>query len=189
MRYSVTVDEQAFSVEVEQGAQPQWQVSLNGQPIAIDWAQIGPGHFSLLVGERSFEVFLRSVPGEGGSDTKSFEVLLDGQPQAVTVVDERRHALAGLAGGHGASGEAQVKAPMPGMVAQVLVAPGDVVERGQRVVVLEAMKMQNDLLAPRGGIVRAVKTQQGQAVNQGQPLVIIGDAEAQDQPAPTDDAG
>jgi biotin carboxyl carrier protein len=176
MRYSVTVGETPYTIEVERDDAHTWLVSLNGTPLVVDRVQVAQGHYSLLIGETSFEVFLRRTPAEDGNDSQNFEVLLDGLPYNVAVADERRHALAGLAKGANDSGDATIKAPMPGLIAGVLVAPGDVVERGQRVVVLEAMKMQNDLLAPRAGVVRSVKAEAGQAVNQGQPLLIIGDS-------------
>lgn len=179
MRFRVTVQGAVHTIEIERDAQHGWRTSVDGAPVALDRAQVTPGQFSLLLGTRSFEVFVRPLPGENG--TQRFDVFMDGAPVAVEVIDERLYALAGMGKGHGESGEVTVKAPMPGLVAHVLVAEGDAVERGQRVVVLEAMKMQNDLLAPRAGLIRAVKTAPGQAVNQGQPLVVIGDPEGQTQ--------
>jgi biotin carboxyl carrier protein len=184
MRYRVTVQGVVHTVELEREAQHGWRASVDGAAVALDRAQVNPGQFSLLLGTRSFEVFVRPLPGENGA--QRFDVFMDGAPVAVEVMDERLYALAGMGKGHGESGEVTVKAPMPGLVAHVLVAEGDAVERGQRVVVLEAMKMQNDLLAPRAGVVRAVKTAPGQAVNQGQPLVIIGDPEGH-VPPPEED--
>jgi biotin carboxyl carrier protein len=178
MRYTVTVDDTPYQIELERDAAQGWRVSLNGTSLPVDRVEIARGHYSLLIGKRSFEVFVRAVPGEDDSDGQTLDVLLDGLPHTAAVVDARRHALAGLARASGAGGDATVKAPMPGMVASVLVTLGDAVERGQRVVVLEAMKMQNDLVAPRAGVIRAVKTAAGQAVNQGQPLLIIGDSAA-----------
>jgi biotin carboxyl carrier protein len=177
MRYSVSVDEKTYQIDIERDEAQGWRVSLNGTPIPVDRTEIAKGHYSLLLGDRSFEVFVRAVPNDDGNDTQAFDVLLDGIPRTVSVVDARRHALAGLAQGRGESGDATLKAPMPGLVAGVLVGVGDAVEKGQRVVVLEAMKMQNDLLAPRAGVIRAIKTEAGQAVNQGQPLLTIGEAE------------
>ncbi|MBA3823599.1 MAG: biotin/lipoyl-binding protein [Ktedonobacterales bacterium] len=178
MQYTVTVDDTSYQIEVERDEAQGWRVQVNGAPVAVDRVEIAKGHYSLLIGARSFEVFVRSVPNDDGGDGQTFEVLLDGLPRSVAVADARRHALAGLAKAAGDHGEATVKAPMPGLVASVLVATGETVERGQRVVILEAMKMQNDLLAPRAGVIRAIKTAAGQAVNQGQPLLVIGDAEA-----------
>lgn len=186
MRYRVIVDGQPHMLDIERDAQHGWQASVDGTPQPVDRALVNPGHYSLLLGMRSYEVFVRALPAES-ADTLPFEVYMDGVPLAVEVVDERLHALASLGKGRAETGEVTVKAPMPGLVASVLVAPGDAVERNQRVVVLEAMKMQNDLLAPRAGIIRAVKTAQGQAVTQGQPLIIIGDPAGQSPASPDAD--
>jgi biotin carboxyl carrier protein len=174
MRYSVMIAGTPHALTVEQDEQRQWRVQLDDTPLPVNLAQLGAGKLSLLIGERSYEIFLRALDSDT-ADTLTYEALLDGAPHVVALVDERRHALAGLVKGKGATGDVTIKAPMPGLVVNVLVATGDVVEQGQRVVVLEAMKMQNDLTTPRAGIVRAIKTAQGQAVNQGQPLVIIGE--------------
>lgn len=179
MRYSVQIGQIPHVLTIEPGDDHQWRVMLDEQPLTIDLAQMRPGWLSVIIGQQSFEIYLRRLPIESEHpDTLPFEAIIDGALHPITLIDERRRALSGSAGGGRASAETNIKAPMPGLVAQVLVAPGDTVEAGQRAVVLEAMKMQNDLSAPRAGIVRAVKVEQGQAVNQGQVLVVIGDPTA-----------
>jgi biotin carboxyl carrier protein len=181
MRYSVMIGGRQHSLVVEQDDRHHWHATLDDVPLMVDAAQLAPdlsgdaGHLSLLIGDRSYDVYVRPLPGESTSDSQSYEALIAGEPYVVELVDERRRALSGVAKGKGGGGEVTIKAPMPGLVVNVLVAPGDTVAHGQRVVVLEAMKMQNDLTSPRAGVVRAVKTETGQAVSQGQPLVVIGD--------------
>jgi len=185
MRYSVMIGGKQHSLTVEQDDRHRWHITLDDVPLMVDAAQLAPdipgdsGHLSLIVGDRSYDVSVRSLAGESMADSQSFEALIDGKPHVVELVDERRRALSGAARGK-VGGEVTIKAPMPGLVVNVLVAPGDTVAHGQRVVVLEAMKMQNDLTTPRAGVVRAVKTEMGQAVSQGQPLVIIGDPVGQE---------
>ena len=88
------------------------------------------------------------------------------------VEDEREKALAGsVKAAH--TGEARVYAPMPGLVLGVPVEMGASVTLGQTVVVLEAMKMENDLAAPRAGTIKEIKVSKGQTVNQGDVLVVI----------------
>lgn len=180
MRYIASLGDRRFSINVEENGQ-QRQVDLDGAAYAVDWLRIGrtiasgdAGRYSLLVNHRSYEVVVRRLEAddEGG---QRYEVLIEGQPYTVRLEDERERALASLAGGAHESGDASVKAPMPGLVVNIPVALGDAVERGQTVVVLEAMKMENDLSAPRGGVVKEIKVSKGQAVNQGQPLIIVGD--------------
>jgi biotin carboxyl carrier protein len=179
MRYMASLGEQRFLVGVEDG-QPR-QVSLDGVEQAVNWLRIGAGEaanssgrYSLLLGNRSYEVVVRRLEpdDEGG---QRYEVLLGGQPYEVRLEDERARALASLAGGAHESGESTIKAPMPGLVVNLPVVAGDLVQRGQTVAVLEVMKMENDLTAPRSGVVKEVKVARGQAVNQGQALLVIGE--------------
>lgn len=180
MRYIASLGDQRFSINVEENGQ-QRQIALDDAAYAVDWLRIGgaiassgAGRYSLLVNHRSYEVVVRRLEAddEGG---QRYEVLIEGQPYTVRLEDERERALASLAGGAHESGDASIKAPMPGLVVNIPVALGETVERGQTVAVLEAMKMENDLSAPRGGVVKEIKVAQGQAVNQGQPLIIVGD--------------
>jgi biotin carboxyl carrier protein len=176
MRYLVTIGGTPHTLTIERGDDRRWQVLLDDTPLEVDSAQLAAGRLSLIVGGQSYEAFVRETPADS-SDARAFDVLLDGAPFPVELVDERRRALSSMARGTRAAGEAVVKAPMPGLVAKVLVSPGDAVAHNQVVVVLEAMKMQNDLVAPRAGVVRDVTVEAGQAVAQSQPLVIIGDAD------------
>ena len=88
------------------------------------------------------------------------------------VVDARRYRRGG-GGPAAAAGELRVVAPMPGRVLRVLVAPGDQVEAGQLLVVVEAMKMENELKAAKAGTVKAVAVAPGQSVESGRLLVIV----------------
>jgi biotin carboxyl carrier protein len=131
---------------------------------------------------------LRSIPG-----TRSRQLVLEGRPTVLTmksggrglwavsaagdrwdaeVVDERtRHIRSLTAGGERARGPAVLRAPMPGLVVRVLVVPGQEVAEGAGLVVLEAMKMENELKAATAGTVSTVRTQPGEAVEKGQVLV------------------
>ncbi|SRR5579884_3672421 len=178
MRYSVMIGGRQHSLAVEQDDRHCWHVTLDDVPLTVDAAQLASGdagRLSLIVGNHSYDVSVRPLPGESTTDSQSYEALIAGEPYVVELVDEHRRALSGMAKGRAGSGEVTIKAPMPGLVVNVLVAPGDTVAHGQRVVVLEAMKMQNDLTTPRAGVVHAVRAQAGQAVGQGQPLVVVGD--------------
>jgi biotin carboxyl carrier protein len=125
-----------------------------------DYREIEPGVWSVLNGHRSYEV---RISGD--------QVRVNGRPIEVKFEDPRewnpRASRGALHGG------AQVHAPMPGKVVKVLVAVGDDVESGQGVVVVEAMKMQNELKSPRAGRVAAVSAQANQTVNAGTVLVTI----------------
>jgi pyruvate carboxylase subunit B len=91
----------------------------------------------------------------------------------VSVVDERTHHVRQLVGSSAASAGQSLKAPMPGLVLRVLVAEGDQVSAGQGLVVLEAMKMENELKAAGAGVVRAVRVAAGATVDKGQLLLEV----------------
>ena len=103
-----------------------------------------------------------------------WEVSVQGGRQRVEVVDERTRHIRSLTGPAAArSGAANLRAPMPGLVARVLVEAGQQVEAGQGLIVLEAMKMENELRAAAAGWVESVSAIPGQAVEKGQVLVQL----------------
>jgi biotin carboxyl carrier protein len=99
---------------------------------------------------------------------------LEGVQYRVEVVDEARARLARLAGADRAHHtRRELKAPMPGLVVKVLCQPGDAVGKGQPLLVLHAMKMENELSLPHDGTVKSIGVQAGQTVEQGQVLVML----------------
>lgn len=183
MLYISTINNQAYHIHTGEEGQEQ-TVTIDGQPYEIDWSQLAPlatdnkgqiaagGRYSLLIGGRSHEVYARQITKP---DTTGYfyEIIVAGQRFEVQVEDEREKALAGsIKAGH-ESGEANVRAPMPGLVLSVLLEPGAPVERGQTVAILEAMKMENDLASPITGTIKEVKVAKGQTVNQGDVLVVV----------------
>jgi len=188
MRYVATVGEQSYTIGLREDGH-QREVTLGDNRLTVDWRPVGgaalspgkddpdrAGHYSFLLGSQSYDVFVQPVPADDDDGTsRVFEVHVHGQVYRVRLADERARALASLAGGAHASGDANIRAPMPGLVSNLLVEEGAEVQRGQAVVVLEAMKMENDLPAPRAGIVKNLRVSKGQAVNQGDLLAVIGD--------------
>jgi biotin carboxyl carrier protein len=138
--------------------------SLDGREGQADIREIAPGVYSILLGARSFEVKIE-YDGEGYSAT------VEGRRYAIVVRDPRRlsHAGSGLA----QSGPLKLSAPMPGKIVRVLVEQGQTVAAGQGLIVVEAMKMQNEIKSPKAGVVQAVHVQQGGSVSAGQALLIV----------------
>jgi biotin carboxyl carrier protein len=188
MRYIVTVGERAITVETPDPDGAPERASVDGVETVVDWRALGAalgaregetraGHYSLLAGQASYDVYVRDLgetPDEEGA--RGFEVTVGARTFTIRLRDERTQALERLTGGARHAGDAVIRAPMPGLVSNVLAAEGQAVERGQAIVVLEAMKMENDLTTPRSGIVKSVHATKGQTVNQGDTLVIVGDA-------------
>lgn len=175
------------------GTQPAAERRLDGEPVTADVRQIAPGLYSVLLDGRSYEVTFEPLapgdstgtgagllPGAGGAVGMAMEavVAVDGRSGTVQVEDERIGAAggggAGRPGALGAHG-VTVVAPMPGRVVAVPVAVGAAVERGQTVVVLEAMKMESALSTPQAGRVAEILVTPGQTVQRRQSLVKIDD--------------
>lgn len=127
---------------------------------SVSMEQVEPGVWSALIDGQSIEVSL-----DGG------RAWVKGRVYAVAVDDPRE--LSAEAASGGLSGRRDVRAPMPGKVIRVLVQEGDAVAAGQGIVVIEAMKMQNEIPAPKSGRVAAVSVKAGDAVTTGQVLAAI----------------
>ncbi|MDE3230877.1 MAG: biotin/lipoyl-binding protein, partial [Chloroflexota bacterium] len=179
MRFLVTVDDRDISVALAEPDGAATSAEVDGVTTPLDWRALTAaarslasqpdeaGHYSLLVGATSYDVYARRIESDdAGEGAQSYEITVGARTFAVTLRDERTQALGRLAGGAHHSGDATIKAPMPGLVANVLAEEGQMVERGQAVVVLEAMKMENDLTTPRAGLVKSVRVKKGQTVNQ-----------------------
>jgi biotin carboxyl carrier protein len=183
MAYISTVAEKSFTVDIGENS-PQREIKIDEKRFDIDWRQIatlamGPqiksnigGRYSLLIADKSYEIFAHRVIKPDVTGYR-YEILVAGQRFEITVEDEREKTLKGsIRSGHEA-GEAMVRAPMPGLVLGLSVDSGSNVERGQTVVILEAMKMENDLPSPIAGRVKEIRVSKGQTVNQGDVLVVV----------------
>jgi biotin carboxyl carrier protein len=183
MSYISTINNQSITINAGEEGQHR-TITIDGQSYDIDWQQLAPlatdakgqlasgGRYSLLIGGKSYDVFARQL-AKPDSTGYYYEIFLAGQRFEVHVEDEREKALTGsIMSGH-ESGEASVRAPMPGLVLGISLEQGAQVERGQTVVILEAMKMENDLGSPINGRIKEVKVSKGQTVNQGDVLVVV----------------
>lgn len=165
MKYYATVDDQEFEIEVGRG-----EITVNGERYEVDFQQLAEsGMVSLILNNESREAVVEERD-------EVFEVLMRGELYAVAVQDERARRLARARGTTTAvSGEVAVKSPMPGIIIATPVAEGDTVAEGDKLIILESMKMENELRAPRDGVVVRVTVAPGASVEKGQVLVVIGD--------------
>ena len=164
-RLEIRVDGTTFTVEIEERPGGRLQVRVDGRPVDVD-ARLPPsGPGSLLLDGVSYAVDL----GEGQGE---IHVVVDGEAFRVQVADRDGRRRAAPAGPGGASGQRLV-APMPGKVVAVRVEVGQAVEPGAELIVLEAMKMENEFRATAGGVVREIRVVPGQAVNAGDLLVVV----------------
>jgi pyruvate carboxylase subunit B len=168
MLYHVRVGGRDFQVELRPGG-----VWVDGEAVEVDLAHVGgtPVRSLLLDGASYRFVASRRGPGE-------WDLHVGGRRLRAEVVDERTRVIREMtAVAAGPAGPTPVRAPMPGMVVRVEVAEGDGVRAGQGVVIIEAMKMENELCAEGAGVVVGVRVREGQAVEKDQILVDIEPAE------------
>lgn len=162
MKYLLGTETFELSPNGEPGT---WTYTLAGRTGVAQALEVEPGTYSILLEGRSYEVRVgRSADGEIWTQTA-------GLRSSVALRDPRN----GGANGSGSqrSGVATIKAPMPGKVIRLLVSEGTAVEAGQGLVVVEAMKMQNEMKAPRAGVVKALKTKEGATVAAGETLLVL----------------
>jgi biotin carboxyl carrier protein len=143
-----------------------WSVNLDGRPVSVDAVEIAPNILSVLLEGQSFEISVTPSPDgklklHTGTQEFTAEVI---DPRAWS---GRRHS------GVEAEGRQQIVAPMPGKVVHLLVKAGDQVEAGQGLVVVEAMKMQNEIRSPKSGTVERILAREGQPVNAGEVLCVV----------------
>jgi len=143
-----------------------WKILLDGQPAEADVVEIAPYTLSLLLDGQAFEI--RVTPLQDGSLK-----LQSGRHEFSAEVVDPRAWRGRKHGALEAEGRQQVFAPMPGKVIRILVQEGDQVETGQGLLVVEAMKMQNEIRSPKGGTVERLHVKEGQPVNAGEVLCVV----------------
>jgi biotin carboxyl carrier protein len=143
-----------------------YELTVDGTTVRVDAAKSGPTVYSLIEDGRQWEASVEEKGAHG------FDVLVRGVLFHLEAEDERSGRLAQSAKG-GASGPQTVEAEMPGKVIKVEVAVGDVVSEGQGVVILEAMKMENEIPSPIDGTVSNIDVAEGDTVESGAPLFTV----------------
>jgi acetyl/propionyl-CoA carboxylase alpha subunit len=149
-------------VEVE-GGSGLYTVSVDGVVHEVRLAEATGGLALLQTGGRSHELGIERGRGR-------YRIVLPGDCLEVELAEPRR----GATKARSADGPARIVAPMPGRIVRVATAAGAAVEAGQGLVVIEAMKMENELKAPRAGSVLELLVREGQAVEAGAPLLVVG---------------
>jgi biotin carboxyl carrier protein len=160
----IVIDEQEYAIEWRKIA----QLALNEQGNVHEG-----GRYHLVVGDKSYEIYARRIDKTQESKSNRYEIQIAGQYFEVSIEDERTKILTSAVHTGSSSNTARISAPMPGLVIGTPFEAGSAVMAGQTVIILEAMKMENDLPSPISGTIKDVKVNTGQTVEQGQILVII----------------
>ena len=164
MKYITTIDEKEFEVEVID----ERHIRIGDRLVEVDFESVsGQPVFSLILDGKSYEAFVYQGEEDWG-------VLIRGRQYQVNVEDEREKRLkSSVGGGSLEGGEFHLKAPMPGLVVAILMEEGQEVKKGQVMLILESMKMQNELKAPRDGTIGRIRVKAGESVEQRQTLLSV----------------
>jgi len=165
MTYEVTIDGKMHRVELARGPDARPLCRLDGRELNVDAVEAGRDVLSIVIDGRAWEVKRERV----GAD---MHLMIAGERYAAEVRDPRSFR-ARKAAGAGLEGPKKLVSPMPGKVVRVLVAAGAEVEAGQGVIVVEAMKMQNEIKSPKKGKVSKIIAAEGATVNAGEALAIV----------------
>lgn len=164
MKYTVLIGDRAYEIRPDANQ----TVEIDGEPHRVDFRSIeDSGIYSVLIDNRSWQALVER-------DGDEYRISIDGEMYVITVQDERsRKIQKALSKAASATGEFVLKAPMPGLVRSIPVQVGQDIPQGHGLIILEAMKMENELRSPRAGTVREIRVKPGDAVELGQALVII----------------
>lgn len=166
MKYITIVNDQEYIIEIGH----EGQIEVDGREYEVDFKQLSEGGIlSLLLNNRSLEAIVEERE-------QAWEVLIHGELYTVFVQDERAYRLAKERGvAPDETGEATIKSPMPGLIIAVPVEVGQTVKKGDKVVILESMKMENELRSPKDGTIANIYVELGASVEKNQILLAIGD--------------
>jgi len=166
LKCEIELDGKLRSVEVmHSGERARWTV--DGSELDADAVEVSPGIYSILIGGKSLEA---RVEAKGDSQLR---VTVASREYEATIRNSRKWKRDRAAGAE-AEGRQQVTTPMPGKIVLVLMKTGDAVDAGQGIVVVEAMKMQNEIRSPKSGTVERLLVVAGQTVNAGEVVAIVG---------------
>ena len=166
MKCEIELDGKLRSVEVmHSGERARW--TIDGSELDADAVEVSPGIYSILIGGKLLEA---RVETKGDSQLR---VTVASREYEATIRNSRKWKRDRAAGAE-AEGRQQVTTPMPGKIVLVLMKTGDAVDAGQGIVVVEAMKMQNEIRSPKSGTVKRLLVVAGQTVNAGEVVAIVG---------------
>jgi biotin carboxyl carrier protein len=163
MTYEVSIDGENHRLELSR-AEGLWNCRVDGREVEVDAVLARPDVLSLRIGNKAYEVKCERVAGE-------MHLWVGSARFAVEVRDPR--SLRGRVRAVDDHGPKNLTAPMPGRIVRVLVKQGDEVEAGAGVLVMEAMKMQNEIKSPKKGTIQKIMVSEGAAVNSGDVLAIV----------------
>ncbi len=161
MKYVTIINDEQYEIEIDKDG----GILVNGEARDFNFLNLGGSLYSVITQNKSLEVVI-------DDEDNKIEVMMNGRLYETQVLDERALLMAQRRGGLG-GGSGEVHAPMPGLIVKVVVEDGQTVTQGQTLVILESMKMQNELKSPTDGTVKAIHIEASQSVNKNDLLIEI----------------
>ena len=163
MIYDITINGRNYRLELDR-AENRWACRLDGRTLDVDVVMVRPDVLSLRIGDRAFEVQYDRIAGE-------IQISVGSERYVAEIRDPR--SLRGRTRAADDHGPKKLTAPMPGKVVRILAHQGSEIEAGAGLLVVEAMKMQNEVKSPKKGKVQKILVTEGTAVNAGDVLAIV----------------
>jgi biotin carboxyl carrier protein len=165
MKYLARIDDITYEIEI----MPDGVITVDGEPVEADLLQVDPlGLHSLLINHQSYEIVVEE-------QQRGYRVTIGSATFTVDVADERQLRMessrADVSAGDGAL---PITAPIPGLVVKILVEEGQTVALNDPLIILEAMKMENEIRAPREGVVKNITVEVGQSVEGNVQMMVLG---------------
>jgi biotin carboxyl carrier protein len=164
MTYEISVDGKTYRLELNK-VEGRWKCTLDGEDVEVEAVIARPNVMSIIIGGTAYEVKRERTATDMHYWVKSARFAVD--------VRDPRSLRSRRAKGGGVEGPQKLLAPMPGKIVRVIAAAGQEVEAGQGVLVIEAMKMQNELKSPKKGVVKQLLVAEGASVTAGEVLAIV----------------
>ena len=170
MAYIATVKDENFRIKVEESKPGVYCVRINDEDYQVDFFKARENIYSLIIDHQSYEVDVDEI------DNDIYSVMLKDDHFDIQIIDEKKKKMAEkFAGGRGKRQE--IKSPMAGNIWKLLKNQGDTVKEGEVLIILEAMKMENEIRSPIEGVITSMNTVEGTAVSAGSPLCQIDPTE------------
>jgi biotin carboxyl carrier protein len=166
MKYTAIIEGQRLQLELKSAGTAAVEAEIDGRKYVLEAKTVEPGVYWFNWKDRSIEISV-------SPNREAYIVSVAGRSVPVEILDSRAALRKAAQQGH--AGTIELRAPMPGKVVKVLVSEGHEVQTNQGILVIEAMKMQNEIKSPKKGIVKRLAVIQGTAVNAGDVLATVGD--------------
>ena len=166
MSYIAIINNKEYKIDVEEKGKNIFSFTIGNKNYSIDAVHSEHSLYSLIINGKSYEVDLDARDGV-------CNVLIKGEHYCINVINEKKKSLVAKAKEFAAEGKQQITTEMPGKVARILVGKGQQVKRNQGVIVVEAMKMENELKTPKDGKVVEINVKEGETVEGGTVLLVI----------------